>query len=271
MSTFHKIVITGGSSGLGLALARHYARQGAAIALVAREERKLAQAAAELSLLGAGLVLHRSIDVTNADAAQRDIPALIEELGGIDLLINSAGILKEGYFHDLPASAFEQVMAVNVFGLINTVRAALPAIETSRGQITNVASLGGFAGAFGYTPYCTSKFAVVGFTECLRAELKPRGVKVQLLCPPEFDSPMVDTLDAYRTPENRACVLSIPKMSIEAVTEASARCIASNQFTCFPGSNTRAAAWAFRHLPSLARRMIDRTIAKVYVGPKARV
>lgn len=267
MSKFQKIVITGGSSGLGLALARHYARQDADIALIARNAQKLAAVAAELNLLGSGQVLQRSIDVANTDEAQREIPPLIEELGGIDLLINSAGILKEGYFHELPASAFEQVMAVNVFGLINTVRAALPAIEASRGQITNVASLGGFAGGFGYSAYCTSKFAVVGFTETLRAELKPRGVKVQLLCPSEFDSAMVDELDSYRTPENRACVLSIPKMSIDAVTAASVKCIASNAFTCFPGGNTKVAAWAFRHLPSLARRMIDRTIAKVYVGP----
>ncbi len=268
MSKFQKIVITGGSSGLGLALAQHYARQGAEIALVARDERKLAKAAAELTLLGAGKVLYRSVDVADAEVAQRDIPALIEELGGIDLLINSAGILKEGYFHELPTSAFEQVMAVNVFGLINTVRAALPAIEASRGQITNVASLGGFVGAFGYSAYCTSKFAVVGFTEVLRAELKPRGVKVQLLCPPEFDSPMVDELDTYRTPENRACVLSIPKMSIAAVTEASAKCIASRGFICLPGARTKAAAWAFRHLPGLARWSLDRTITRVYVGPR---
>lgn len=269
MSQFHKILITGGSSGLGLALARHYARAGADVALVARNTRKLAEAAAELSGSARGQVLYRAIDVTDAAAAQQGIPALIGELGGIDLLINSAGILKEGYFHDLPAGAFEQVMAVNVFGLINCVRAALPAIEASRGQITNVASLAGFAGAFGYTPYTTSKFAVVGFSESLRTELKPRGVRVQLLCPPEFDSPMVDELDRYRTPENLAYVRGIPKMSLEAITATSVSCIESRRFLCFPGAATRAASWGFRFLPALARWVGDRTIARVYVGPRA--
>lgn len=263
-----RIVITGGSSGLGLALAHALARDGARLTLIARDPHKLEAAASAVQGAAPGTSV-QVVSVNVADEAK--VANAMERIalsgGGIDVLINSAGILREGYFEKLPMSTFREVMETNFFGLLNATRAALPYLRTSHGRLVNIASVAGLAGVFGYTTYCSSKHALVGLTESLRYELRPQGIRVHLVCPAEFDSPMVDELDTYRTPENRAHVLTIPKASVDTIVKDTLAGIRAERFLIVPGTTARVAAFGLRHFPGIFRANADRMLRKVYRGP----
>ncbi len=259
---YTKVIVTGGSSGLGLALATHYASSGAEVALVARNAHKLAAAAQQIQQQTGRAVKIASVDVCDEQAALQAMEPLIHEMGGIDLLINNAGVLEEGYFEDLDIEVYQRVMAVNLFGIINMIHACLPALKSSRGKIVNIASMAGYSGVFGYTAYSASKHALVGFSESLRYELKPQGVAVQMICPPEFDSPMVDALDKSRSPENRAHVLMVPKAPLSLISESTIKAIESDKFVHFTGFNASATAFAMRHFPSAVRYFADRVVGR---------
>ena len=257
------IVITGGSSGLGLELARMLTDRGARVTLLARDGTKLDQAADELRRRNpkahVGVV---SVDVSDESATQAAMQRAAGANKGIDVLINSAGILREGHFEQLPMKAFRDVMEVNYFGVLNAIRAALPHLRASKGRLVNIASMAGLTGVFGYTPYCSAKHALVGLSESLRYELKPMGVKVHLVCPGEFDSPMVDELDRNRTAENRAHTLTIPKTTVTRIARDTLAGVQAGRFLIIPGALTRAAAFGIRHLPAVTRALGDRAIAR---------
>jgi 3-dehydrosphinganine reductase len=258
------IVITGGSSGLGLELACRFAAEGARLTLIARDPHKLEHAAQKLHARHRGAHVDvESLDVRDEAAAQACMQRIADAHGRIDLLINNAGILREGHFEKLPLRDFRDVMEVNYFGLLIVTRAALPHLRASRGRLVNIASMAGLTGVFGLTPYCASKHALVGLTESLRYELRPTGIKVHLVCPGEFDSPMVDELDRYRTPENRAHSLTIPKASAAAIADATMAGIRADRFLIVPGAATGLAVFAIRHFPALMRAFGDRTIRRV--------
>ncbi|MEE3216507.1 MAG: SDR family NAD(P)-dependent oxidoreductase [Pseudomonadota bacterium] len=272
------IVITGGSSGLGLALAGRLLDEGARVTLVARQRARLESA--QRSLIAArpsAVVEIEALDVTDAAATRSGMDAIAARTEGIDGLINCAGILREGYFETLTDNDFREVMEVNYFGPLNATRAALPHLvagsnnDTSTGAPTawliNIASVAGLTGVFGYTPYCASKHALVGLTESLYYELSPRGIRVQLACPGEFDSPMVDQLEQGRTPENRAQTLSIPKASVDAIADDIMAGLAQGDFLIVPTRKARLATLGMRLLPSLSRKLMRRTVERVYQGP----
>ena len=204
-------------------------------------------------------------------ADQNQVGAMVEEAkrkwGRIDMLVNNAGILREGYFEELPMQAFRDVMEINYFGILHATRAALPHLRKARGRLVNIASMAGLTGAFGYTPYCSAKHALMGLTDCLYYELEPQGIKVQLVCPGEFDSPLVDELETYRTPENRVHTLSIPKSSLDTIVEGTIAGIRADKHCIIPSAGARVMAFVLRHLPGLARVIARQKIRKVYRGP----
>lgn len=261
------IVITGGSSGLGLELARRLAARGARLTLIARDRARLERAAEELRAIPGGAIVRiESVDIRHEAAVDACMQRVADADGRIDMLVNSAGILREGRIESLQLEDFRDVMEINFFGLLIATRAALPHLRASRGRLVNIASMAGLTGVFGYTPYCSSKHALVGLTESLRYELAPMGVTVHLVCPGEFDSPMTDELDASRTPENRAHTQTIPKASVESIAEATLDGIQSDRFVIVPGRTTQLVAYAARHFPALTRALGDRTISRVQRG-----
>lgn len=262
------VVITGGSSGLGLELAHQLAPRGVRLTLMARDSSRLATARDEIQARRPGTVIETvSVDVSDLVALTTAFAELVEKVGQIDVLINSAGILREGYFENLVDADFRAVMDVNFFGTVNTIRAALPCLKMAGGKVVNVASVAGLMGVFGYTPYCASKHALAGFSDALRYELEPQGVSVLLVCPGEFDSPMVDALEATRTPENREQVLTIPKLPVEAIAKATIGGIDDNDRVVVPGRATQAVVSAQRLAPAVVQAVVRRAIKKVYQGP----
>lgn len=282
-----KVVITGGSSGLGLALAQALVARGDAVALLARDARKLEKAAAGLRAAMPGAVVHTAAaDVQDADALSLTFVALAKTLGGIDVLVNSAGIMREGYFETLPITDHREVMDINYFGTLNAIKAALPHLKQAahprmekvaqprlkkaeQPHIVNIASIAGLTGAFGYTAYCAAKHALVGLSEALRYELGPQGITVQLACPGEFDSPLVDALDKTRTPENREHTLTIPKVAVDVIVQSVLRGMDGHGFRIIPGTLAKLSAFGLQHFPGITRAVGDARVRKVYVGPRS--
>jgi 3-dehydrosphinganine reductase len=267
------VVITGGSSGLGAELARRFIATGAHVALLARDVQKLAVIQAELApALGTGQKLATySCDVIDFAACERTMRRLVDQMGTPDVLINSAGLLREGYFDTLPMSAFQETMDVNYFGVLHCVRATLPYFQRAgSGRIVNIASMAGKVGTFGLSAYCASKFALVGLTEVLRSELTPRNIAVQLVCPGEFDTPMVRSVEATRTPENRVITHTVPPATVEEVANDVFRGIVNNRYSIIPGRITRVIDTLSRLLPGVLHKVLDARLKRVYVGPQLR-
>ena len=271
MFTGKVIVITGGSSGLGRALAERLVKKGASLALISRNPDKLATVKENLisACTGTQKIEVFPCDISNFTKTRKTLSLIVDSFGLPDILINSAGILKEGYFEEIPLSAFREVMDVNFFGVINCVKAIIPLFkQKGRGRIVNIASLGGRIGAFGYSAYGSSKFALIGLSETLRVELKPQNIKVQMVCPGEFDSPMVDELNAGRTKENMANAQTVPVLSLDVVADGVIKGIENDQFLILPGLTTRFFDWLNRLAPSLLRTIVDYKVSKIYIGPK---
>lgn len=264
------VIITGGSSGVGKELAARLMKRGAALVLLARDEEKLHSAKVELEAgASAGAKVEAfSCDIADWAALLETMSSIAETVGLPDILINSAGILSEGYFEKLPLTTFREVMDTNFYGTLHCIRAVLPYFKRKgSGRIVNISSMAGLVGCFGYSAYCASKHAVTGLTHTLRTELGPQNVKFHLVCPPEFDSPMVDALNTYRTPENRALVHLLPVMKAGPVAEAIIRGIEKEQYEIIPGLPSRLARLAERLFPSLSAALLDHRLAGIYRGP----
>jgi len=190
------VVITGGSDGIGAGIARQLAaRDGASLALVlaARDRDKLEQVAGQCAALGAQ-ALAVPADVADQHQCRRLVAAAVERFGRIDVLVNNAGRSAHALFEEVPDLAwYEELMRINLWGSVWCTQAALPYLKASRGRIVAVSSLAGLVGVPGRTAYSASKFAMTGFFEALRAELKGAGVSVTIAYPG-----VVDTRIRYR-------------------------------------------------------------------------
>jgi NAD(P)-dependent dehydrogenase (short-subunit alcohol dehydrogenase family) len=177
------VLITGGSRGLGLVMARQFAREGAKISICARDDQELARAREDLRKLGAEIFTVQC-DVTNNDEVQQMVQAVTERFGRIDALINNAGIIQVGPLEVMTFADFEQAMKSHFWGPLQTILAVLPGMrERGDGRIVNVSSIGGKIAVPHLVPYSASKFALVGLSEGLRAELKKDGILVTTVCP----------------------------------------------------------------------------------------
>jgi 3-dehydrosphinganine reductase len=266
------VVITGGSSGLGKALALRFAKAGAHIALIARNRDKLARVEEELSSLcePGRKIAAFSCDVSDYESMEKTFQAVTDRFGLPDILINNAGILREGSFEGFPLSTFQDIMQINYFGILNCAKVVIPLFrEKGRGRIVNISSIGGKMGSFGYAAYCSSKFAVSGLTEVMRIELTPLNIKVHLVCPGEFDSPMVDELNTYRSEENRAVTQTIPVLPLDAVADEVMRGIRKDRYLIIPGIMTRLLEMSNRWFPSISRRVVDFKLRSACRKPSA--
>jgi NAD(P)-dependent dehydrogenase (short-subunit alcohol dehydrogenase family) len=176
-------VITGGSRGLGLLVARELGRQGAAITIAARDGAELERARQDLHDRGIDATTV-PCDVANRDQARRLVDDVVARTGRIDVLVNNAGIIKVGPLEHMDHADFEEAMAVHFWGPFETMMAALPVMRRQRrGRIVNISSIGGKIGVPHLAPYCASKFALAGLSDAFRAEVAKDGIYVSTVCP----------------------------------------------------------------------------------------
>jgi NAD(P)-dependent dehydrogenase (short-subunit alcohol dehydrogenase family) len=176
-------VVTGGSRGLGLVLARELVSEGARVAICARDEAELDRARTQLERSGAD-VLPVVCDVTSRDQVDAMLARVRERLGPVDILINNAGVIQVGPMEEMTAEDYENALRVHFWGPLFTTLGVLPEMRRRRaGRIVNIASIGGKISIPHLLPYSASKFALVGFSEGLRGSLARDGIYVTTVCP----------------------------------------------------------------------------------------
>lgn len=180
----HKVVlITGGSRGLGLVLARQLCAEGARVALLARDPDELARARKELAQRG-GQVLTISCDLLEGEQIDAAVQKVADHFGGLDVVINNAGIIEIGPLEHMQREDFERAMNLHFWAPFNLIMQAIPHLRRrGEGRIVNIASIGGRMAVPHLAPYCTSKFALVGLSDALRAELARDRIHVTTVTP----------------------------------------------------------------------------------------
>ncbi|HWR14257.1 MAG TPA: SDR family NAD(P)-dependent oxidoreductase [Terriglobales bacterium] len=178
------VVITGGSRGLGFALAEECARLGASVAICARDDRELRWAQESIERQFGTEVFTHVCDVTNNDEVAEFITAVLSRFGQIDILINNAGIITVGPVESQTLTDYQESMDIMYWGTVYPTLAVLPHMKSrGEGRIANITSFGGKVSVPHLVPYCSAKFAAVGFSEGMRAELRKHGIKVTTVCP----------------------------------------------------------------------------------------
>jgi 3-dehydrosphinganine reductase len=256
------VVITGGSSGIGLATARLVAQHGARVSLVARDEARLAAAA---QLVGdPARVAVATADVADAGAVRTAFDALTARHGPCDVLVTAAGSAHPGYFQALDDSVFRDQMDVDYFGTLHAVRAVVPAmIERGRGHLVTIASTAGLIGVFGYSAYAPAKFAVRGLAETLRGELAPHGIVVACAYPPDTRTPGLDAENELKPPETERISAAIKPREADDVAAAIVRGIERDRLVITADLQTSALARAAGLLGPYVRRTMDRQVRRV--------
>ncbi|MFG1792527.1 SDR family oxidoreductase [Nocardia sp. NPDC049149] len=259
------VVVTGGSSGIGLAVTESALAAGARVSVVA-----LADAALE-RLSAAAQATPDVLTVVAADVSnQQQVAAALDRArvanGRIDAVIACAGIAKPNYFESLTDGDFTRHMAVNYFGALHVIRAALPDLKTGeRASITVISSMAAVLPCFGYGAYSPSKFAVRALCEVLRQELKPHGITVTVVLPPDVDTPQLAAESATKPPELQALSGSTP-ITAEQVAQALLVGAARGDASVIPSWNARLLSWFAGFAPGLVARFVDWTIARVQRG-----
>jgi short-subunit dehydrogenase len=177
------VLITGGSRGLGLVLAREFGRSGARVAICARDSDALARASDDLATRGVDVMAVRC-DVTERSQVSEFVRSVVAKHGRIDVLVNNAGVIDVGPFETMTVADFERAMATNFWAALYATMAVLPFMrQRAAGRIINIASIGGKISVPHLLPYSASKFALVGLSQGLRSELRASRILVTTVCP----------------------------------------------------------------------------------------
>ncbi len=262
---FRLAIITGGSSGIGLALARELVVCGTSVVLIARREELLLKAQKELKeQAGENTLVHiLPLDITDSGRVSRELGKLMEQTGPPDFLFNGAGMAYPNHFEQIPQEVFQQTIQTNIGGTWNVLQSVVPIMKKEHcGTIVNVASVSGFLGTYGYTAYAASKFALTGLSESLRNEVADQGLDVRVLCPPDTDTPQLAREEETKPPETRQVNGNAGVMTSRAVAQALLKGLSRKSFMIFPNFMSRFTWWLHRMAPSLVYALIDKEVRK---------
>lgn len=264
------VIVTGGSSGIGLATAVLYAARGCDVAIIGRSAEKLARA--EKTLRAAATdpdqrIATRSADLSIFESAREAIDSLVAEGFGPDILVNSAGVIVPGEFATMPLENFELNVSCGYWSVVYPCRAAVPhMLARGRGDIVNVSSVAGYLGIYGYTGYSSAKFAIMGFSEALRFEMKPAGITVHVVCPPDTDTPALALEHTLRPKETNVIAGNIKPISAEKVAAGIVSGVDRGRYLIIPDALS---AFYFRLkglLPEVFFAIVDGDVRKARKG-----
>jgi NAD(P)-dependent dehydrogenase (short-subunit alcohol dehydrogenase family) len=185
------VLISGGTSGIGLAAARQFVEAGAKVALLGRDSQRGRDALGNLAGAGQESVFFAG-DVSQTVDCSRVVEETIAQFGRLDILVNSAGEYLEKSLQDTSETEFDRIMSINMKGAYFLTQAATPHLKQNRGSVVNVSSDAGLNGNVLCTAYCAAKGALTLFTKALSLELAPHGVRVNCVCPGDVETPMLD-------------------------------------------------------------------------------
>lgn len=251
------VLITGGSSGIGRASAEQFAKNGATLILVARNQTKLDQTANDLKKFNVP-ILTFECDVSKKSQVEKMAKTILNKFDSVDVLVNNAGFAIYGSVSKLSIEEIESQMATNYFGMIYCVKNFLPSmISKKSGHIVNVASVAGSFGLPGIASYCASKFAMLGFSEGLKHELKGTGVGITVVSPIMvrtnfFDHPSFEKMPKY----------SPTSLSPETVAKAILRASNSPRLEIIVPSFVRGAVWMKETFPYLINPILGSSFNK---------
>jgi len=253
------VVITGAASGIGLATAWRFARDGARVALLDLNDAALEQARAAFAAQGHDVLALRC-DVCDEDSCRAAIGAVIDAWGGVDVLVNNAGMSHRSLFESTDSKVIHRVMAVNFFGAVHCTQAALSSLIERHGSVVAISSVAGFAPLVGRTGYSASKHALHGFYDSLRAELTHRDVHVMLVCPSYVDTAIdARALGGDGAPAGKTKTVVGRLATPESVAEAIAEGVARRRRLVVLSLVGRSAFWLSRLAPSVYERvMLDK-------------
>lgn len=256
-----RILVTGASQGIGKALAEAAARRGAKVLVCARKLELLHDLAGQIRSRGGAIEIVQA-DITIADDRRRLVEAAQRTFGGLDILINNAGIGATGHFADAGPERLRQIMEVNFFGLTETTRAFLPMLKKgNKPAIVNISSIAGKRAIPARSEYSASKFAVQGFSEALRAELAKDGVDVLVVCPgltqTNFSSNMIEQKALVQLDHLRG-------MSADDVAEATLRAVEKGRNETCLTFKGKLIVLVSRFLPWIADYFVKKKVRELF-------
>lgn len=266
------VIVTGGTSGIGRATARLLAQRGAHVSVIARRQDLLDETLEELESLrrDAGQrFAARSADLGSWEQAENAMTALISDGYPPAYLINAAGYCHPGYFADLPIDVFRDTMHTDYFGTVFPIKAVVHTmVERREGHIVNFSSVAGFYAIYGFTPYSAAKFAVTGFSEALRQEMRPYGIRVSVVFPPTTLTPGLERENRTKPAETWCIEGQVKARTADEVAEAVLRGVEKRRRYILPGLDTKA-YFLLAHLPPAIRNVfhwffVDRVIDRVH-------
>ncbi|MBW1846828.1 MAG: SDR family oxidoreductase [Deltaproteobacteria bacterium] len=268
MKDFNKkiIFIVGGSSGIGLSTAKLLAKKGAHIIIFARDKNRLKIAITEIKdqrLSDNQLFGFMSLDVSVRKKVETIMKKAVSDFGTPDMLINCAGRSYPRHFEDITFDQFDETMKINLYGIWNTISVLLPYMKQKGGHISNVSSIAGFIGVFGFTDYSASKFAIIGFSEALKSELKKYNITVSVLCPPDTDTPAFEVENRTKPEETKAISASAKLMQPDDVAAAFVHGVMKGKFIIIPGVDGKFTYVMKRCFPKIVEFVMDMIIKKV--------
>lgn len=249
------IVITGASSGIGEAMAKVYAAQGAKVVLGARSVQKLQLLAGDIRARG-GQAAYCGVDVTKPEECRELIDTAVREFSGVDVLICNAGISMRAVFDDVDLGVLHKLMDVNFWGTVNCCKYALPYLQASKGSVVGISSVAGLHGLPGRTGYSASKYAMTGFLETLRIENLKKGLHVMIACPGftasnvRFSALTADGKQQGETPRDEAKM-----MTPDEVARIVAKGILKRKRLCLMEIEGRATHFVKKFAPAFLDRM----------------
>ena len=176
-------VITGGSKGIGYGVAEAFLREGMKVAVTSRSQKAADNAVSELKKIGKGEIIGIEADVRDGRSQQKAIDRVVQEWGGLDVLIANAGVGYFGSIEVLTGEEWQETIDTNLTGVFHSVKAVIPALKKSKGYIITIASLAGTNFFAGGAAYNASKFGLVGFTQAIMLDLRSHGIKVSTIMP----------------------------------------------------------------------------------------
>lgn len=255
--------VIGGSEGIGKSVAKQLAQEGASVVIFSRSREKLMSALKEIESVSQKALRAQlkfvELDIRDYEQVRERFRTTVQDVGTPDYLINCAGYARPGYLEDIDIKDIRNMIDLNYLGTVHIAKAMLPyLVKKGAGHIVTTSSIAGFIGLFGYTGYCGSKFAVIGFSEALKRELAPQGINVSVLCPPNTRTPGLDNENKFKPAEVLATEEKVKVVDPDFVASALLSGMLRKKFMIVPTFDGSLAHKLNRYLPGVLELFVKR-------------